>query len=137
MAVAAATTRRHLAFAMRSWFSGGCLGLALTLALLNPLMCLLHCAFMDRPVVDLGLRVQAFHCAMLHHHPMPVNAIHASPDQLPTIGLHLQLPRAFYEMSLTMILAVLLLIVIATARILSSHPSMFLSYTPLAPPPKR
>jgi hypothetical protein len=137
MAVAAATTHRHLAFAMRSWFSGGCLGLALTLALLNPLMCLLHCAFMDRTSVDLGARVQAFNCAMLHHHQMPVIAANASPDQFPTMEIHLQLPRAFYEMSLTIMLASLLLIVIATARIQSSHPLMFLSYTPLAPPPKR
>jgi hypothetical protein len=122
---------------MRSWFSGGCLGLALTLALLNPLMCLLHCAFMDHTSVDLELRVQAFNCAMMHHHQMPVTAINALPDQSPTMGIHLQLPRAFYEMSLTIVLASLLLIVIATDRMLPPHPLMFLNHTPLAPPPKR
>jgi hypothetical protein len=122
---------------MRSWFSGSCLGLALTLALINPLMCLLHCAFMDRADIDLGLRVQAFNCAMLHHHQIPAIATNVLPDQLPTMGLHLQPPQAFYEMSLTMILASLLLIVIAAVRILPSPPRMCLSYTPLAPPPKR
>ncbi len=79
---------------------------------------------------------QDVHCAMLYHHTMPAIALQALPDDLPSMGLTLQLPRAFYEMSMTIVVISMPLVLLHMFTPPAQLARHFLGRRPPGPPPK-